>query len=465
MKKIKLFLVILIFFLFFFLSSCNKTDNFSIKGTISISKNEFEIKADRFIYDVEINFESKVNFELIFKNKETNYIKKYENLKYIRLSDIDFRKYSLFCKIIDNFGIPNINYKINFIKKHYWYTNRYESEPNDTFEISTEFIISSYNTFSKIGRLSNPQDIDCYAIFNDTFFDINCYIIFTDANENLIATLYDENYNKISIINKNIPFKLASKKKYFIKITSSADKYNELPYTIIIKPSTSISTNLNEFEPNNDISNANILALNQTIFGEITESDVDYFCFDIEKEGFYKILFSATSFPFYITFITDFGEFYGSYKMHRAGSFRHLLLPKGKYFIKFSPVENIKIKNISYLIKVENDTTSFEIEPNDTIEEANEFTIFDNVIGSISWEYDVDYYYISFEKNENYITISTEDLFSILHCEIFVDNTLLTSFDLKEGSYIIKINGEKVFIKLSPATFSKEIFYSIKVGN
>jgi len=308
------------------------------------------------------------------------------------------------------------------------------------------------------------KDIDYYKIINDTYFDINCNLIISKANDNYSTFLYDENFNLISKINDNLPFKLISKKIYYIKVNSKNSDFSDLPYTIIVKPSTNIN-DLTEYEPNNKLENASRIELNKVLFGKILENDIDFYTFNIEKEGFYKIIFTSSNFPFSISFISDFGTFYSDYKMHRAGSFSHLLLPKGTYYIKVNNIEKSKNNSFSYSIKLEKDSPSIEIEPNDLESQANEWTIFDIISGSISWEYDVDYYYIQFEKKENNIIISTEDPFSILRCEIFVDNILTSSFDIKEGTTNILVNGEKVLIKLSSLNFTKEIVYTIKVGN
>ncbi len=456
------FLLILIFILILF--SCKYSSNFSSKGKITILKDQFYLKAGKGIYDIEIFFESKVSFNLIYLYKEIKYAEKYENIKSLKLYDIDFDKYNILCKIIDFNGISSINYRINFIKKQYWYKNRYESEPNNTYETSTDFVISNYKSCSIVGRLINEKDIDYYKIINDTYFDINCNLIISKANDNYSTFLYDENFNLISKINDNLPFKLISKKIYYIKVNSKNSDFSDLPYTIIVKPSTNIN-DLTEYEPNNDLENANRIELNKVLFGKILENDIDFYTFNIEKEGFYKIIFTSSNFPFSISFISDFGTFYSDYKMHRAGSFSHLLLPKGTYYIKVNNIEKSKNNSFSYSIKLEKDSPSIEIEPNDLESQANEWTIFDIISGSISWEYDVDYYYIQFEKKENNIIISTEDPFSILRCEIFVDNILTSSFDIKEGTTNILVNGEKVLIKLSSLNFTKEIVYTIKVGN
>jgi hypothetical protein len=463
-RYLNLFFILLILTILFLATSCKQSESFSLNGKVTISKNSFFIKAPKGIYDLEITFESKVSLALIYTYKETNYSQKYNDIKTIKLYDIDFGKYFIKCDLFDLKVIPTITYKINFIKKQYWYSSRYESEPDDDFEVASDFILASYNTYSYVGRLINENDVDFFSILNDTYFDMNCILTISTSDDNFTAILYDENKNIISNVNKNLPFKFLSKKKYYLKINSKTSDFYDLPYIIIIKPIT-LLTNFSEFEPNNTAENANKIEINQTIFGEVSEEDIDYFTFNVEKEGFYRIIFSSSSFPFSISLIADFGSFFGDYKMHRAGSFRNLLLPKGIYYIKLSKVENSPIKTFSYNIKVENDSSSLEIEPNDDEESANEFTIFDTLVGSISWEYDIDYYFIQLEKDQNNIIISTEDPFSILKCEIFVDNIFISSFDIKEGSNQILVNGKKVLIKLSSLNFTKEIVYTIKVGN
>jgi len=458
-----IFLIILLSILFMQIS-CKKSDNFTIKGEITISKSNFFIKTNKGIYDLEISFESNVSFELSYIYKEITYKQKYDNIKTLKLYDIDFGKYYIRCNVYDLRGIPKISYKIDFTKKQYWYSSRYESEPNDNFEIASDFVLTNYNIYSNVGRLVNESDTDFYRIVNDTFFDMNCILTISTSDNNFSAILYDENQNLISNVNKNLPFKFLAKKIYYLKISSKTSDFYHLPYIIIIKPITSLS-NFSEFEPNNTNEDANKIEINQTIFGEISENDVDYYTFNVEKEGFYRIIFSSSSFPFSISLISDFGSFFGDYKMHRAGSFRHLLLPKGIYYIRLNNIEKSISKTFSYSIKVENDSSSLEIEPNDDETSANEFTIFDNLVASISWEYDIDYYYIQLEKDQNNIIISMEDPFSILKCEIFVDNILISSLDIKEGSTQILVSGKKVLIKLSSLNFSKEIVYNIKVGN
>ncbi|HPC39239.1 MAG TPA: hypothetical protein PLF21_08000, partial [Exilispira sp.] len=73
------FLLILIFILILF--SCKYSSNFSSKGKITILKDQFYLKAGKGIYDLEISFESKVSFNLIYLYKEKKYTEKYENIK------------------------------------------------------------------------------------------------------------------------------------------------------------------------------------------------------------------------------------------------------------------------------------------------------------------------------------------------------------------------------------------------
>ncbi|MFN3410829.1 MAG: hypothetical protein ACK4YF_01540 [Exilispira sp.] len=458
-RKTKLIITLLTIILILF--SCQSKINFKQSGKITISNSIFELKADPAFYDIEFIFEAKITIKILFINNQIKFNKEYKEVKYLKLTDIDLRKYKILCEVIDNFGISSIDYKINYLKKNYWYNNRYESEPNDSFSTATDFLLLSYKSESKIGRLNCKEDIDFYRIINDTNLDISCNIIVTNPINNFETILYDGNNNIICRINQNLPIKILSKKTYYLSIASTNIDFNDIPYIIIINPLTTLN-NLTEFEPNNEINNSTQININQTIFGDLIDNDIDYFSFDIEKEGFYKIIFSSSAFPFSITFITEFGEFYGDYTMHRAGSFRSLLLPKGRYYLKIQTSDNSKNKNISYFLKIENDIKTFEIEPNDIEQQANEFTIHDNITGFISWEYDIDYFMINFEKNENYIILSTEDPFTTLHCEIFVDNNLYYFFDIKEGSYKIKIIGEKVLIKLYAVVFNKEIFYNIK---
>ncbi len=457
-------LLVFISFLLFILTSCQKSENLLIKGKITINKTEFYIKDHSGIYDIEINFESTVSFNLEFIDEDLKDTLVYNQIKSLKLAEIDLTKYDIKCVITDQKGIPQINYKINLIKKNYWYKSRYESEPNNSFDTSTDFIISSYNTYSKVGRLLNKEDTDFYKIYNNTYFNISCYISLSKASkDSYSATLYDSKHNLIARVKENIPFFIKSQTYYYLKISNN-ENFIDLPYVIIIKPTTSIE-NYSEFEPNNSMEQANNINLNQLIYGELVENDIDYFSFDIQKEGSYKIVFSSNSFPFSITLISDFGEFYGEYQMHRAGSFRHLLLPEGRYHLKLIPINQTKISNFEYTLKIENDSKTFETEPNDNENQANEFTIFDIVTGSISWEYDVDYFYILLENPENNIIINNEDFLAGLSCQIFVDDKLDSTFELKGETQIINIKGQKVIIKLYSTDFIKDISYSITVGN
>ncbi len=463
-KNYSKFILLILFTALSSFNSCTQSGNIIINGFISMTNNEFKIISGKAIYDVNITFESRVSFQLIYIYKDIKYTQNFEDIKTIKLDDIDLGKYYIVCKVKDLKGIPKIEYKIELTKKHYWYSERYESEPNDTYLTASDFNLSSIKIYSIIGRLSSKDDIDYYSIINNNYLDLNSIITISNPDDNFSAILFDENYNQITKFTKNLPFQFQSNKRYFLKITSRISDLYELPYTIIIKPVSQLN-NLTEFEPNNETDNANRINLSQSIFGELNEKDVDFFRFDIEKDGFYKIIFSASSFPFSISLMTEFGEFYKDYEMHRAGSFRHLLLPKGKYFLKINRKDEISIRPISYSIKIENDSAAFEIEPNDDVKQANEFTIYDTVTGSISWEYDVDFFYIQFEKNENYIIISSEDPFTTLKCEIFDENKLISSFEIKEGALRVQLTVQKVIIKLSAVNFSKEIAYTIKVGN
>ncbi len=464
---VKLFLL-LIFCIMLLNSGCSNSSDIKIyKGKVNLPTKEINFKAlPNGIFDINIEFEAPVKAGIIFKFSDQILEKKFKNTKTISANDIDLKKYHLSIKIYDTFGISSINYKATFTRKAYWYQNRFESEPNDTQSFATVINIQRYSSVSLVGRINDIDDVDYYDINNKSNLNMYCFLNVSTSSRSYDIKLIDPDSGKIINVDGTIPLMFHASSHYYLKISvtqkqSISDDLAFLPYTLNINPTDNLS-NVSEFEPNDQ--KPNYLEVGRTLFGNLIQNDIDYFTFDINSEGFYKIIFSPSSAPMYLTFITPFGIFYENIQISRAGSFRHLLLPAGNYSIKISTKKDSNIfKKISYTLRIESDSPVFEIEPNDNMNNANEFTSFDTVTGTISWEYDIDIYQIYLEDDSNTLQISSDDPSINFTMQIYLENKLISTYNIGGNFSNIPLPKGNIYIKIFTSSFLKEINYTIMV--
>jgi hypothetical protein len=449
-------------------SGCSNSSDIKIyKGKVNLPTKEINFKAlPNGIFDINIEFEAPVKAGIIFKFSDQILEKKFKNTKTISANDIDLKKYHLSIKIYDTFGISSINYKATFTRKAYWYQNRFESEPNDTQSFATVINIQRYSSVSLVGRINDIDDVDYYDINNKSNLNMYCFLNVSTSSRSYDIKLIDPDSGKIINVDGTIPLMFHASSHYYLKISvtqkqSISDDLAFLPYTLNINPTDNLS-NVSEFEPNDQ--KPNYLEVGRTLFGNLIQNDIDYFTFDINSEGFYKIIFSPSSAPMYLTFITPFGIFYENIQISRAGSFRHLLLPAGNYSIKISTKKDSNIfKKISYTLRIESDSPVFEIEPNDNMNNANEFTSFDTVTGTISWEYDIDIYQIYLEDDSNTLQISSDDPSINFTMQIYLENKLISTYNIGGNFSNIPLPKGNIYIKIFTSSFLKEINYTIMV--
>ncbi|HNV43467.1 MAG: hypothetical protein KBG82_02090 [Spirochaetes bacterium] len=462
----KLFLLFIFCIVLLNFCCSNSSDIKIYKGKINPSTKEINFKAlPNGIFDINIEFEAPITASIIYKFSDQILEKKFKNTKTISANDIDLKKYHLSIKIYDTFGISSIDYKATFTRKTYWYQSRFESEPDDTQSFATVINILRYSPISLVGRINDIDDVDYYDINNESNLNMYCFLNVSTSSKSYDIKLIDPDSGKIINIDGTIPLMFQASSHYYLKISiaqkqSVSDALAFLPYTINLNPTDNLS-NVSEFEPNDQ--KPNYLEIGRTVFGNLTQNDTDYFTFDITSEGFYKIIFSPSSASMYLTFITPFGIFYENIQISRAGSFKHLLLPAGNYRIKINTKDSNIFKKISYTLRIESDSPVFEIEPDDNMNNANEFTSFDTVTGTISWEYDIDIYQIYLEDDSNTLQISSDDPSINFTLQIYLENKLISTYNINGNFSNIPLPKGNIYIKIFTSSFLKEINYTILV--
>lgn len=166
-----------------------------------------------------------------------------------------------------------------------------------------------------------------------------------------------------------------------------------------------------ESEPNDDFSTATLISGNNIIYGSFSDNDdIDCYYFSTtEKISFTLKLFhefNDSDYDFCTISIYNSGDFENPIleetSSEKSTEFTTSLLrvPKGSYYIKISPHSYNKspIKEYNFSISVSNEDSSFESEPNNSINEAksnNSIPLNNEVTGNIQTDTDVDYYYLT----------------------------------------------------------------------
>lgn len=166
-----------------------------------------------------------------------------------------------------------------------------------------------------------------------------------------------------------------------------------------------------ESEPNDDFSTATLISGSNMIYGSFSgNDDIDCYYFSTNEKISFKLKlsheFNDSDYDFCTVSIYDSGDFENPI-LEQTSSEKStelttslLRVPKGSYYIKISPhpYNESPIKEYNFTISVSNEDSSFESEPNNSINEAksnNSIPLNNEVTGNIQTDIDVDYYYLT----------------------------------------------------------------------
>lgn len=356
------------------------------------------------------------------------------------------------------FIIKNSN-KDNKIKEINNYKVPYEKEKNNSFKTANIVKLNS-NIY---GKINGKGDIDCFVLYNKDIIKkiINIYI--TDINiSSLYLTIYDSNKKEIltSSSRKILNIKILPNSHYYLKIFSKKGEYSYISYNLIIEVNKNNKSI--EIEPNNSFESACSLVINNPVNGYIATRDVDFYKFRANASGFYLISLNINkNFINFKLYSNDHIILYEIKKLDKSVIINPVFLSEGIYYLKISGV------NSSYTLFVNNSSWEGEVEFNNEITQANEFSISDEIDGEIGWPGDIDYYKIYIKKKGTYNLIIDKNFNYDLFISIFHENDVsdVKTFNIRKNNVSIEINFNKGYYYLQYKTkkYILPIKYSFRI--
>ena len=269
-----------------------------------------------------------------------------------------------------------------------------EKEPNNDKANATDFNIKNVIT----GSISDVSDVDWYKV-TPTRFGLAHLTVTQKGSDDFRVSVYDDSDNLIanfSAFNSTTdsPYFAVSAQPYYIKVEPGAVISNS-SYTLDLSSET---YNNGEVEPNNSIANANLVQLDKdhnstTFMGSVISGDEDWFRFSSVVGYFFYELEDVSGMSGSVTADVIAISGTGDAGNTVVGSITADIGTKAAtYFIR---VTGNGVYTLDVHARLDNKN---EYEYNDTAVYANPYTIdytYGVIYGSISHNYDVDYYRIS----------------------------------------------------------------------
>ncbi len=254
------------------------------------------------------------------------------------------------------------NLYVNYNVDYFW-----ETEFNDV--ISTSDLIQTNQFYNGSSMTNSDDDYYRFELNEDGCVNLMFTHDYVDGDyQRWKVTLYDVNEKELftNYYKGNVPEGSVSqscnvglsKGKYYVKVAPydryDSREYSFVNYGICIKYTSGSGY---EAEFNNLFSTANVLSANQTITGnQMTESDVDYYCFDNKKDGIVNISFSHDivegSYSRWRITLYDINEkelWHEDIKGNSTESYVNKdWLSSGKYYIKVSPYDRYDSREYTY---------------------------------------------------------------------------------------------------------------------
>lgn len=282
---------------------------------------------------------------------------------------------------------------------------------NDTTSIVEEpgKIELEFNKFYK-GKLTNKEDIDAYYFSVKEPTNLTLHFITKNTNREssvFVVALSDENkYYSVTEIPGNVenysPGNIYVDSGEYQVTVNKGIRWIDSEYQLEIEAKPLENA---EIEPNDYYETASEIKLSSNTSGSFQEdSDVDYYWFQIEKDGFININMSykaSNSSKTYGITVLDDGQ-KPIYQQTLNGMTQVPVLPlavkTGKYYLK---VNNLWKAHQDYTIRVDyHETELVENEPNDDSAAATNFSIGERISGSLINENDSDYYHFALEEDK-----------------------------------------------------------------
>ena len=373
------------------------------------------------------------------------------------------------------------------------------SEPSGTVKLGTSTVKDNDNNnvsenAQKItlgdtidGSIAPEGDIDFYAFeleqsgritlnmksymryYTLTLYDVSGSQIWNSEN--------NEYNNTVGFRQDNITTDL-EKGKYFFKVTGYKylDRSGGYVSTGNYQLKTSFeSANANETEWNNSVDTANKINLGETIHGLIAKNDgIDFYQFTLSDSG--TVSLDITSYLEYYTLVIYDMEgnqlWYTNRNEYNATvGFRNdkyqVSLEKGTYYLRAAGYrvgdnDGYGIHTGKYMIVTGyTNANATEMEPNNSVAQANEISFNEEVVGLIGWNDSWDFYKFNVAKTGNvninitsYMKYYTLNIYNTEGKEVFKTDrneynatagfrTDIHQVDLEKGSYYLKVTGYK----------------------
>lgn len=355
--------------------------------------------------------------------------------------------------IIKNYNNYN---RLDFSK----YKNPYENEPNNNFDKANKLELTS-NIY---GKIDNENDIDFYSLYNNDIVKKVFNIYLTDIGINdLTINVYNQNKKILftTTSRKLLNVKIQPKTLYYIKIFSKNGNFSNLTYNLIIKIQDKYNKFL-ELEPDNSFENANNLDFNYTISGKTINFDKDFYVFKIDNSGFFLISLTINNSPLNLNiFSRNKLLIYSLKNLNKSVIISPIFFTKGIYFIEISG------KNSKYLLFLNKAFWEGEVEFNNTKETANEFSISDNISGSIGWPEDIDYYKIFIKNSSKYSFYINKKFNSNLKFSLInKDGKIIKDVDLSNVKNFLEIylNKGYYYLQFKTINYVKPLNYSFRIA-
>ncbi len=405
-----------------------------IKGTIE-KKSDVDyfkfVNTDEGEFDIELILKTKyknpLKLSLYFQDKviKSVYLLKSEfenNENIIRIKNIYIRKGTYFIRITQRREWKRAIPYILTINKLSFNTFE-EMEPNDTIGDANEIDI----TEGYIKGYFSPQ-WNC-ADSASKFREVDWFKFFVSDESNLISIALTgtpdidpivELYNELGIMLKKIDgfgidepevlknYGIMQPGYYYAKIypKNIGQKNDNISYKFYVNIEKYKKEF--EFEPNDSMNNANYLK--DSVKGFINPpGDVDWFTFTIDSNKASLLNISITplsDIDIIVKLYSHMGEKLfelNSYSVNESEFFPDLYILSGKYFITVSDAKN-KFQNINspytLSIKFFPYAKEFEIEPNNSFDNATMIKLNTPFKGYISPKADIDYYKFSLGSNK-----------------------------------------------------------------
>ncbi|MGX2961701.1 S-layer homology domain-containing protein [Peribacillus sp. JNUCC 23] len=298
---------------------------------------------------------------------------------------------------------------------HVLAASNYEIEPNDTVQQATPITVNQ----KYFGTLSDYYDNDYYnftvnkpgnikiSMPNST--ESSWYVrIYNSKGEELndFSTQYGQFATGSTTDQIGLPAGT-----YTVIISNYSNAY-KVPYSFNLQ---FVESSLYEQERNDDIPSATSIVLNNQYQGVLSSSnDNDYYAFKLDKPG--NILISLPNrvdSSWYIRIydskgkeLNDFSTKYGQFAIGNTTD--QIGLQAGSYYLSVSNYS--EARKVPYLLDIRFDQSSFfEKESNNSIQEASAIQLNYKYQGVLSSSNDTDYYAVRVDKN-SYLSLSLPNL-------------------------------------------------------